>query len=98
MLQCGMKEQDVATKVGVNKNTICQLKHKFQQTGFVKDFQKSGHPKKTRIQYNYNICLQVLRNSRMTAKKSQADLRRNRNIAVSVQTIRNSIRSATLKS
>ena len=31
--QSGMQEKDIAARFGVNKNTICQLNRKFQETG-----------------------------------------------------------------
>ena len=98
MIQSGMKQHQVAARFGVHSSTIGRLRDRFQQTTSVKDYPRSGRPRKTTHQDDRSIRLRVLRKRKISAKQLQYELRRNRNVMVSVQTVRNRIRRAGLKS
>ena len=98
MLQSGMQEKHVATRFAVHRTTIVRLRDRYQQTGSVKDHPRPGQPRKTSRQDDRSIRLRVLRNRFVSARQLQYDLRRDRNVRLSVQAIRNRIKVAGLKS
>ena len=47
MLEAGMLVKDVAVHFGVHRTTIHRLRTRYEQSGSVKDRQRSGRPKTT---------------------------------------------------
>lgn len=95
-IQAGTPKTHVAEMFGVNLSTIKRLCRRFQETAQVKDRQRSGRPKKTTENDDRRIRLTALRQRTVTARKLQANLRR-QNIIVSDQTIRRRLHARGLK-
>ena len=97
MLQLGLSTQLVAAIFGVAYSTMSRLIIWFNATNSVNDGRRSGRPKATTHSQVNLIRTLTLRNSTITARALQGQLRTAAGITVSDQTIQNSLHAAGLK-
>ena len=84
--------KDVCERFNVSKQAVINLKNKVQQTGSVKDRQRSGRPKVTNEVDDRRIYLNHLRNRFLTAADT------GRNLEISRQTVVRRLKNNGLKS
>ena len=84
----------VAGRWNVHRTNRSRLRRKFANTGSVKDLPRSELPRKSDQQDDHSI--KVHQNQTVSAQKLQQDLRRERNVRLSTQTIHRCIKAAGL--
>ena len=97
MLQSGLSTQRVAAIFRVAYSTMSRLMIRFNATNSVKDRRRSGRPKATTHRHDNLIRTLTLRNSTITARALQGQLRTAAGVTVSDQTIRNRLHAAGLR-
>ena len=94
MVRCGRSVRQIARAMNCHPSTISRLLQRLEETGSVKDRPRPGQPRKTSNADDRSINLRMLRNRTVTAKRLQQDLRQERQVRVSTDTIRRRLRSS----
>src|SRR3978361_1565519 len=64
----GVSDSDLMKRWGMHKNTLSNLKKKYEKTGSVKDLPRSGRPRETSEREDRHLALTVARDPRVGAK------------------------------
>ena len=89
MLECGISQNDVASRFGVSISTIARLVQRVNTTGSLSDRPRSGAPRVTSVRQDVFIRQRYLRDRFTTSKSTSAVVVGNRGRAVSRNTVRN---------
>ena len=92
MLQAGVSVRDVARACNVHRTSVSRLHQKFLATGNVKDRPRPGQPRNTTAPDDCSIRLRVLRNCKLSALSLQREVRRERHLVLSTETIHRCLR------
>ena len=100
VLQGGQTVAEVAIRFNVSRSTIKRLRHRFRDTGDVKDRPRSGRPRVTTVRQERYIETTAARARFITANQIENDVRNAARPAarpISHQTIRNRLHAAGLR-
>ena len=96
MLEAGMRQVEVARRLGVSQSVISRLRTRLAQTNSTLDRRRSGRPRSTSQAQDRFLRTSALRSRSVSAEQLCERLSRTRN-RVSVQTVRNRLHSAGLR-
>ena len=94
MLEAGMRQVEVARRLGVSQSVISRLRTRLAQTNSTLDRRRSGRPRSTSQAQERFLHTPALRSRSVSAEQLRERLSRTR---VSVQTVRNRLHSAGLR-
>jgi len=98
MLQRNTSMREVARQLGVSHSVISRLWHRHLATGRLQDRPRSGRPKKTTNREDRYITRQAIQNRWAPSSFIRQQLRAYSNVNVSLQTIRNRLHAANIRS
>ena len=93
MLEAGMRQVEVARRLGVSQSVISRLRTRLAQTNSTLDRRRSGRPRSTSQAQNQFLRTSALRSRSVSAEQLRERLSRT-GTRVSVQTVRNRLHSA----
>ena len=88
MLEGRMLVTAAARQIGVHHSTVSRLRSRYEAIGSLKDYRRTGRPRKTSAAEDRYIIMTSRRNHFMSARKVANQLRAATGTRVSVQTIR----------
>ena len=96
MLEAGIRQVEVARRLGVSQSVISRLRTRLAQTNSTLDRRRSGRPRSTSQAQDRFLRTSALRSRSVSAKQLRECLSRT-GTRVSVQTVRNRLHSAGLR-
>ena len=96
MLEAGMRQVEVARRLGVSQSVISRLRTRLAQTNSTLDRRRSGRPRSTSQTQDRFLRTSALRSRSVSAEQLRERLSRT-GTRVSVQTVRNQLHSAGLR-
>ena len=96
MLEAGMRQVEVARRLGVSQSVISRLRTRLAQTSSTLDRRRSGRPRSTSQSQDRFLRMSALRSRSVSAEQLLERLSRT-GTRVSVQTVRNRLHSAGLR-
>lgn len=97
-LQDGLALREVARRLGVSPSTISRLNHRFNDTGTVRERERSGRPRVTNAREDRILHRAAVRARFVTASNLRRDLRAAANVNISEQTVRRRLHEFGLRS
>ena len=94
----GRTLRDIGARLGVSYSVILRLRDRYEETGNVRERDRSGRPGALTRQQNRFVVLAALPDRTATANTIRTQLRETANVNVSDQTVRNRLNDANLRS